>query len=121
MPLTLSALAAANTTRMLRWHGEDNWSVSDWAVAAAGEMGEVCNAVKKLRRVEDGFANINDPGRQLTSVEAATEVIAEELADTLLYMLLLANKVGIDLEAAVVKKFNATSCRYGFPDRISAD
>lgn len=117
--LTLRAIAAANTARMLRWHSEDTWSSSDWACAFAGEAGEVCNAVKKLRRVEDGYANINDPGRTLATREEAVAAIGEEMADTLLYMLLLANNLGIDVEAEVVKKFNATSERYGFPDRLT--
>lgn len=119
--LTISGLASANATRMLRWHKEDNWSPSDWAVAAAGELGEACNAVKKLRRVEDGYANINDPGRQLETRQAAIAVVGEELADTVLYILLLANNLGINLEAEIISKFNRTSERYGFPDRLRVE
>ncbi len=74
--------------------------------------------MKKLRRVEDGLANENDPGRRIGSVEAAHAAIAEELADTVLYAVLLAARINIDLGQAVVEKFNKTSERYGFPERL---
>src|SRR5215472_18727036 len=31
-------------------HGEGNWALSQWSNAAAGEMGETCNLVKKIER-----------------------------------------------------------------------
>lgn len=47
-----------NYTRCLRWHpaGINSWSLSDWAVALSGEVGELCNVVKKLNRHLDLFA-----------------------------------------------------------------
>lgn len=120
MPLTFEQLAAINLKRCGRWHpgGIAGWSVSDWAMAMAGEAGEVCNAGKKLRRVQDECANINDPGRQLSSEKEAIAKIGEELADTLIYLDLLAQRLGLSLGDEVVKKFNATSTRYGFPERL---
>lgn len=119
--LTFDEVTAANVGRSLHWHkggGIYEWSVADWAVAMAGEAGEVCNAVKKLRRIEDGLANSSEPGRQLETREAAIAAIGEELADTFLYLNLLARRLEIDLPAEIVKKFNATSERYGFPQRL---
>ncbi len=95
------------------------WSVADWSNALAGEVGEICNAVKKLRRVEDGIANLNvESGRQLDTREAAVAKVAEELADTFIYLDLLAQHLGIDLPDAIVQKFNIVSERYGFPERL---
>lgn len=119
-PLTFAYAQAISIARSNRWHQGhlDAWSVADWAVAMAGEAGEVCNAVKKLRRVEDGLANENDPGRRIETVEAAHAAIAEELADTVLYAILLAARINVDLGQAVAAKFNKTSERYGFPERL---
>jgi len=118
--LTFSEVTAANVARCARWHkgGMNDWTVADWAVAMAGEAGETCNAVKKLRRVEDEIANISDPERQLSTRAEAIAKIGEEIADTFLYLNLLAVRLGIDLPSEVVRKFNATSVRYGFPERL---
>lgn len=118
--LTFADVTAANVARCNRWHkgGLGDWSVADWAVAMAGEAGEVCNAVKKLRRVEDEIANISDEGRLLATREQAIAKIGEELADTFLYLNLLGVRLGINLADQVVAKFNATSERYGFPERL---
>ena len=47
----------ACVTRMREWNskGMDGWTVSDFAVELAGEAGELCDAVKKLRRHETGM------------------------------------------------------------------
>lgn len=118
--LTFAAVTAANVARCDRWHkgGLNDWSIQDWAVAMAGEAGEICNAIKKLKRVEDEITNINDPGRSITSREQALKVIGEEIADTFLYLNLLAVRCGLDLPTEVIAKFNKTSERYGFPERL---
>ena len=128
-PLDMSQLAPAETDfqrvaqinlqRCERWHDINDWSPADWAVAMAGEAGEVCNAIKKLKRIKDGIANISrDPSRQLNTEKEAIAKIGEELADTFLYLDLLAQRLGIDLEAEIVVKFNKVSEEYGFPERL---
>jgi hypothetical protein len=74
-----------------------------------GEVGEAQNAAKKLIRFRNGWAGGSD----------ARENLAEELADTVICADLAAMKEGIDLGAAVVAKFNATSDKYGFPERLA--
>jgi NTP pyrophosphatase (non-canonical NTP hydrolase) len=118
--LTFAQLRSANFARCVRWHprGLEEWSAADWAVAMAGEAGEVCNAVKKLRRIECELASENEPDRQLSTLDEAIRKIGEEIADTVIYLDLLAHRLGIDLENEVVSKFNAVSERYGFPDKL---
>lgn len=113
-------LALANLTRNNRWHknGIADWTISQWALAMAGEAGEICNAVKKLNRIEDGIANLNEPGRELETREAALAKIGAEIADTVIYLDLLAQRCGFSLGDEVARKFNATSERYGFPERL---
>ena len=42
-----------------------------------------------------------------------------ELADTFTYLDLLATAAGIDLERAVISKFNQVSAKNNFPERIA--
>lgn len=114
--LTFAHLAATNLQRCKRWHPgfpADGWTGADWGNAAAGEMGEACNVVKKLRRGEAAMPGANDPGR-----DKLIEQLGQELADTVIYLDLLAQHYGIDLAEAVVAKFNAVSVREGFPERL---
>jgi len=112
--LTFKKFREANVTRCVKWHPEglDSWSLSDWAVAMAGEAGEVCDVVKKLNRYRDGL-----PGNNKT-VEELQEQLGEEIADTLTYLDLLAERAGLSLDVIVADKFNKVSERVGFPDRI---
>lgn len=110
-----------NHERAKRWHHGDikMWSISDWLMAMAGEAGEACNAGKKLRRIQEEIANISsDPDRQLSDTETALDAIVEELADTVIYCDLVATRIGRSLPDAIITKFNHTSARYGFPERL---
>lgn len=107
--LTLESLRAANKTRSVRWSGGTSCGIEFAAVELAGEVGEACNAVKKLSRLGRGMKGGSDTIVNLT----------EELADTVICADLLAMEVGIDLGAAVAAKFNATSEKHGFPERLA--
>lgn len=104
--LSLLRLRAFNVARCEDvFHPVEDWTPTEWAVAFAGEAGEVCNAVKKLRRLADGTNTAKDPQTD----EQAVEAIASELADTIIYADLLAARLGIDLSEAVIRKFNEVS------------
>lgn len=105
--LTFKELSKTNVFRCEKafGHAVNAWSTADWAVAFAGEAGEVCNAVKKLRRLHDGNNTAKDP----QTFDEAVEAIAKELADTVIYADLLATSLGIDLGEAVREKFNEVS------------
>jgi NTP pyrophosphatase (non-canonical NTP hydrolase) len=74
----------------------------------AGETGEACNAAKKIARLQRGMAGGSDESDNL----------AEELADVVICADLAAIRAGIDLGAAIVAKFNKTSEKHGFPERL---
>ena len=115
--LTFDRVIAVNVARAKRWHAgfprDHGWTGADWSNAMCGEAGEVANVVKKLRRHECGLRGALDP----PSAELLT-LLGDELADTILYLILLAAKYGVDLPAAVVRKFNVVSERQGFPERL---
>lgn len=114
-PLTFTALRAANVPRCERWHtGADDWTAADWSNAMCGEAGEAANVVKKLRRHEThigALANTPPPAELVG-------MLADELADVVAYVDLLAHYYGIDLSRAVADKFNRVSERNGFPERL---
>ncbi len=111
MALTFEQLRQANAARCGEsFHELDAWSPADWAVAMAGECGEACNLVKKMRRQHPYDA----PPEELTSM------LADEIADLVIYADLLASRMRIDLGAAIARKFNVVSDRVGSHVRLDA-
>jgi NTP pyrophosphatase (non-canonical NTP hydrolase) len=91
------------------FHALADWSPTDWACALAGEAGETCNKVKKLRRLDGADERLDTPERR----EELRREIALELADTVIYADLLAARLGIDLGQAVKVKFDEVSRQRG--------
>jgi NTP pyrophosphatase (non-canonical NTP hydrolase) len=80
--------------------------------AVAGELGEAANVAKKLNRVRDGIpGNVETPDQLRAS-------LADEIADTFIYLDLLAQSQGIVLEEAVLDKFQRTSKKIGYDDKL---
>jgi len=100
----LDRLRAAQDKRQKLWDDGGKLDLSYLGNAAAGEMGEACNIIKKLERERLGL-----PGSR-----ASTEALADELADVIVYLDLIAAKAGIDLQAAIINKFNKDSVKHGF-------
>lgn len=97
-PVDFALLRERNVARCGdAFHSLEEWSLTDWACAMAGECGEACNLIKKFRR-----------GETITR-----EMIGKELADMVIYADLLAARAGIDLGEAVRQKFNEVSERRG--------
>jgi NTP pyrophosphatase (non-canonical NTP hydrolase) len=91
------------------FHPVDSWSPTDWATAMAGECGEACNEIKKLRRLDGADKDIDTPFNR----EQLKNKTAKELADLIIYADLLAARMDIDLGQAVVDKFNEVSEKRG--------
>lgn len=116
MTLTFNKLTDVSITRAERWHKtfhNGQWTGADWSNAMQGEAGEAGNIVKKLRRIECGLS-----GRDGEEAYALHEKLALELADTVMYTILLAAYYRIDIEQAIITKFNLVSEEMGFPDRL---
>lgn len=85
-----------------------DWSDSDWLMAVTGELGEFANLRKKVLRGD------------IDIVDAKPE-LAKELADVVIYLDILAFRMGIDLGDAVRDKWNEVSRRVGVDMRITKD
>lgn len=112
--LTFDALAKINIQRCRRWHDPESWSPQMWGLAAAGEMGECCNALKKLHRHDEGIQQ-NAASR---SRRQLVQDVAMEIGDTVVYLDLLAQRLGLRLGDCVRDTFNRISLREGFPERL---
>lgn len=112
-PMNIDDVSRTNLSRALIWHrgGLEEWTLSDWGVAMAGEAGEVCDAIKKLNRFTAGIHQANARG---TSYESHVQSIATEIGDTYLYLDLLAQRLGLRLSDCVRDTFNRVSKREGF-------
>ena len=96
--LTFDELRKANVSRCEQvFHPLDSWSPTDWGNAMAGEAGETCNILKKMRR------------QNFERNEVYILDLAKELADTAVYLDLLAARMRIDLGEAIRQKFNEVS------------
>lgn len=77
-----------------------DWTLLEWAGALAGEVGELANFVKKVRRGD-------------RTLDEARADISKELADCVIYLDILATQCGVNLGEAVQAKFNETSRKTG--------
>lgn len=88
MSLEFKTLREANLARLPTYNnakGEpedcESWELLDWLLAMNGEVGELFNYIKKVRRGDFTLAE-------------AWGMLAEELADVVIYMDILAHKMG---------------------------
>lgn len=104
-----TTLRSANEARQQEWDTGNQLTLAYRGNELAGEVGEACNVIKKLERERMGIAGSRD----------TLEHLAEELADVVICTDLIAMQVGIDLDEAVRRKFNATSEKVGLKTRIA--
>lgn len=105
----LHILRLVSSERAKAWHNGQTVPSTFRATELAGEVGEACNAVKKLARHEMG----------IVGGTVDTTNLRDELADVIICTDLLAAMYGIDLWEAVCDKFNATSRKHGFPHLLN--
>ena len=95
--MSLKEFSARNLRRCISPEGFNHplsgWSLADWMLAAAGELGEAMNVAKKLNRERDGITGNDKSKGELLSD------LSDELADTVIYLDLVAHAEGIDLSA----------------------
>lgn len=113
----LAELKKVNQKRSLKGFGMElqDWSLSAWSNAVAGETGELCNIIKKAERGDYHKRPENQSNNpEFNNAYAAAQYRAEigkEAADIVIYLDLLCTREGIDLGSEIVKKFNEVSDR----------
>lgn len=94
-------------------HSLNSWSPSDWITAALGELGEAANKVKKLNRIRDNIKN-----KKGETIDELIDGIKQELCDTVIYIDLMLQAMGGDLERELVATFNKVSFEIGYPETM---
>lgn len=107
-PTRFPTLRAANAARQAEWDAGNQIDAAYRGNELAGEVGEACNVIKKLERERLGIRGSRD----------TVDHLAEELADVVICVDLIAMQYGIDLDGAVARKFNATSEKVGLKTRL---
>jgi NTP pyrophosphatase (non-canonical NTP hydrolase) len=106
--LSISDLQRAHVERQEEWCPDQKPDLSFRGNELGGECGEAQNVIKKLERERHGWRGSRD----------TIEHLAEELGDVIHCAVLCAITAGIDLEPAVIAKFNATSEKNGLASRV---
>ena len=116
MKLDLAAFRPINVQRATEgFKCYDNQPLTYWTTALAGEVGELCNMIKKIQRVERGGV---DGGSSYSAKDITKEMLKEESGVIAIYLDLLASLLDISLEEAIVDTFNSKSEKYGFVQKI---
>ncbi len=112
MILDLSTFRPLNIQRAIEgFNCYDNQPLTYWTTALAGEVGELCNMIKKMQRVEKGGI---DSGSSYTAKDITKEMLKEEIGGIAIYLDLLASLLDISLEEAIIGTFNSKSAKHGF-------
>jgi NTP pyrophosphatase (non-canonical NTP hydrolase) len=98
--LTFAKLRQKNLQRVGEIHNCGQWQYPEWVMAVCGELGEMANILKKVKR---GSKKWN---------KTTKLAVQREIADTLIYLDLLAQSLDIELDIAVIEKFNLVSKKY---------
>lgn len=89
-----------------------NVPVTFWTTALAGELGELCNMIKKIERVKAGGIDV---GSSYTAATITPEMMMEEVGGIYIYLDLLCDILGINLAEAIVYTFNKKSEEHNLP------
>jgi len=110
-PLTFIAVSAANVARARRWHPDfdddehPRWTGADWSNAMFAPA--YAQAALDL-----------DAGKLLGGRGELLNKLADEIGDVFLYLDLLAQFYGLDIDRCIADTFNRVSVREGFPERL---
>lgn len=117
-PYDIYLISRTNRERCKRWHADgEPWTAADWSNALAGEVGELCNFIKKVRRHETGLGEESYNTPDLATLK---EAIRDEIADVFLYLDLVAAHFRLNLYECIAPKFNRVSEAQDFPERLAA-
>jgi len=106
--LTFEDLRAANVARNKEWDKDGQLNASFRGLELAGELGELCNMVKKLERERMG----------IRGSRVSIEDVAREMADVQICLDLLAMHYSIDLAYITRQVFNDKSVEVGLETRL---
>jgi len=115
--MDISDFQKVNAKRAVRWHnsGETKWNLLEWAGAMCGEAGEAANYAKKIKRIDTNLPN-REAGLLISDLEALKHKLAREVADSIIYGLIILSELELDASDIIADTFDNKSEEYGFPE-----
>lgn len=114
--MDISEFQRINKLRAERWHAVGEWSLLEWSGAMCGESGEAANFAKKIKRLTTSLPN-KEAGIDFKDLEKLKEGLAWEVADSIIYGIIILSQIDVDASKIIAKVFNQKSIEYGFPER----
>lgn len=116
--MDITKFQLVNETRAKRWHNGDlsQWSLLEWTGAMCGESGEASNFAKKIKRLDIKLPNLEKGIPSKNRVELEFKC-AQEVADSIIYGLIILSQLGFDASMIIGNVFDQKSIEYGFPER----
>lgn len=93
---------------------DERFPITFFTTGLAGEVGELCNMIKKTDRVRLGSI---DGGTSYKAKDITKQKLAEEIGGIFIYLDLIASLLCIDMETAIVETFNSKSEELNLPHR----
>lgn len=94
--MEINSFAKMNYERSKKNDKNNSFNWEFYAIALAGEAGELLNVIKKVKRGD---------------FQIDKEKVAEETADVITYAFLLLSELGLDTEEVIMKKFEKVNKR----------
>lgn len=118
--MDINIFQTVNARRAMKWHNGDleHWTILEWAGAMCGEAGEAANVAKKIRRIHQHLPN-REAGTPVSRLDQLKHKLACEIADAIIYGLILLSVLGVDAGKIIAEVFDKKSEEYGFPERAS--
>ena len=114
--MDISRFQEVNNLRANRWHETGDWTLLEWAGAMCGESGEAANFAKKIKRITTNLPN-KQAGIDISDLEMLKQGLAKEVADSIIYGIIILSKINVDASKIIADVFNQKSKEYGFPER----
>lgn len=116
--MNISDFQEVNAARAKRWHndGKTNWTLLEWCGAMCSEAGEAANVAKKIRRLHMELPN-KEVGLDIHDYAVLRDKLACEVADTIIYGLIILSELKYDASYLLISVFDQKSEEYGFPER----
>lgn len=116
--MNIDELQKVDAIRAARWHNGDitQWTLLEWAGAMCGESGEAANYAKKIRRLDLQLPN-KEAGLDKDNYEELRMKCAMEVADSIIYGLVMLSLLDVKASVILTYVFNKKSIEYGFPER----
>ena len=105
--MNLNTIVAQCFDDSREWFPDKEFDVPFQTLCMLGESGEFANLVKKVERGTHTYTDVK-------------EQLKEELTDTFIYMCVLANILGMNMEEEYIAKRSANAKRFGSDSGASA-